>query len=69
AQVAGEFVATHFIAVEKKPPFRTGVWKVHADVLAIAQQDNETAIERLKHCRETSTWPTGYEELRIYDHV
>lgn len=69
AQVAGELVATHFIAVEKKPPFRTGVWKVHPDVLTIAQQDNETAIERLKHCRETSSWPTGYEELRIYDHV
>ncbi|MGE3808677.1 MAG: PD-(D/E)XK nuclease-like domain-containing protein [Gemmataceae bacterium] len=69
AQVTGALVTTHFIAVEKKTPYRTGVWKVHADVLAIAQQDNEAAIDRLKHCRETSSWPTGYEELRVYDHV
>ncbi|MGE3808276.1 MAG: PD-(D/E)XK nuclease-like domain-containing protein [Gemmataceae bacterium] len=69
AQVSGELVAAHFIAVEKKPPFRTGVWKVQPDVLAIAQQDNEAAIDRLKRCQESASWPTGYEELRVYDHV
>lgn len=69
ACVAGAAFPVHFIAVEKKPPFRTGVWKVHADVLAIAQQDNEAAIDRLKECQKVDLWPTGYEDLRIYDHV
>jgi hypothetical protein len=69
AQAAGELFPVHFIAAEKKAPFRTGVWKVHTDVLAIAQQENESGIDRLKECRRTDLWPTGYEELRVYDHV
>ncbi|HOI53989.1 MAG TPA: PD-(D/E)XK nuclease-like domain-containing protein [Phycisphaerae bacterium] len=57
----------HLIAIEKQPPFRCGVWRVGEDVLAIAQKENEEAVKRLRHCRKTNVWPTGYEELRTFD--
>ncbi len=56
----------HIIAVEKKEPFRCGAWKLGDEVLGIAQKENEEAIERLKHCEATNTWPTGYEEVRDF---
>jgi hypothetical protein len=69
AEVAGKVFPVHFIAVEKKPPFRCGVWQVHANALAIAQQENEAAVDRLRQCRDLDSWPTGYEETRVFDHV
>ncbi len=59
----------HFIAVEKKEPYRSGVWKVHEDALAQARRENEAAIERLRRCMATDTWPSGYEECRVFDYV
>jgi hypothetical protein len=60
-------VPVHLIAVEKKEPFRCGVWRLGEDVLAIAQKDNEQAIDRLKQCMQTAAWPTGYEQVRAFD--
>lgn len=60
-------VPVYLIAVEKKEPFRCGVWRIGEDVLGIAQQDNESAIERLKVCQKTDTWETGYEDIRTFD--
>jgi len=59
----------HLIAVEKKEPFRCGVWKVAQEALDYARIENEDAIRRLKHCQETNQWPTGYEECRVFDRV
>lgn len=59
----------HIIAVEKKEPFRCGVWRISPESLDFAQLENESAIERLKVCQETGTFPTGYEAIRIYDTV
>lgn len=61
--------SAHIIAVEKKEPFRCGVWRVGQDVLGQARKENEAAIERLKRCREADTWPTGYEEVRVFDYL
>jgi len=69
AQVIGVVMPVHFIAVEKKEPYRTGMWKVSDDTLTAVQRENEAAIERLKRCQETGAWPTGYEECRIFDYV
>jgi hypothetical protein len=55
------------IAVEKKEPFRCGVWLLSDDALASARRENEAAIERLKQCELTGAWPTGYEERRVFD--
>jgi hypothetical protein len=69
--VLGQVIAVpmpvHFIAVEKKEPFRSGVWRIHEDVLNQAQKENEAAIERLKLSMESDTWATGYAELRLFD--
>jgi hypothetical protein len=60
-------VPVHLIAVEKKEPFRCGVWRVSDDTLAIAKQENEAAIRRWFSCRQLDEWPTGYEEIRRLD--
>lgn len=68
-QQTGALLPVHLIAVEKKEPFRCGIWLVGQDVLAIAQQDNEQAMTRLRRCQQTDHWPTGYEEPRVLDHL
>ncbi len=55
----------HLIAVEKKEPFRCGVWRVGDDALAMAQSGNEAAIARMRWCRRRDHWPTGYERIRL----
>ncbi len=66
-QVIGQDVPVHVVAVEKKEPFRCGVWRVSDDTLAIARGENEAAIERWKIARATDRWPTGYEDTRLLD--
>ena len=66
-QVISLPMPVYLIAVEKKEPFRCGVWQVHEDVLNQAERENAAAIERLKLCTEADTWPTGYAELRVFD--
>jgi hypothetical protein len=62
-------IPVHIIAIEKKEPFRCGVWQLSEQTLAVAQRDNEVAIERLKQCGASNSWPTGYEEVRVFDYV
>jgi len=63
----GLLVPVHLVAIEKKEPFRCGVWRVSDDTLAIAQRENEAAIRRLRICHQHDHWPTGYEEIRVLD--
>ena len=62
-------IPVHLVAVEKREPFRCGVWKLGEEVLGIAQKENEDAIARLLACRQKDRWPTGYEEVRTFDWV
>jgi hypothetical protein len=57
------------IAVEKKQPFRCGVWRIAETALDFAETENAAAIERLKKCRSENIWPTGYEEIRTLDNI
>lgn len=66
-QVIGELVPVYLVAVEKAEPFRCGVWQVSENTLAVARQENEAAIARLKHSCETDEYPTGYESIRVLD--
>ncbi|MCC7409984.1 MAG: PD-(D/E)XK nuclease-like domain-containing protein [Phycisphaeraceae bacterium] len=68
-QAAGVIAPVFLIAVEKREPFRTGVFVIAPDVLAAAQKENEQAIERLIRCRAADHWPTGYEALRTIDYL
>lgn len=65
AAVIGEYVPVYLIAVEKIEPYRCGVWRISDDTLAIAQRENESAIQRMLTCRQLDEWPTGYEEIRL----
>ena len=65
----GKVVPVWLIAVEKREPFRCGVWRMGEDVLGIVQKENEAAIERLKRCREAGIWETGYEKVRLFDWI
>ena len=67
AQVIGAHVPVYLIAVEKQEPFRCGVWRVGDDTLTIARKENEAAIRRLQQARETDTWATGYEVVRVLE--
>jgi hypothetical protein len=67
AQVIGQLVPVYLIAIEKVEPFRCGVWHVSDDTLAIARQENEAAIRRLRRAWEIDAFPTGYEEVRLLD--
>jgi hypothetical protein len=68
-QAIGIPMPVHFIAVEKKPPYRCGTWLVSPQSLVQAQKENDAAMERLKRSQLTNTWPTGYEECRVFDAI
>lgn len=55
------------VAVEKKEPYRCGVWRMGEDILGHCEGENGEAISRLQLCRERGVWPSGYEELRTFD--
>lgn len=65
----GEALPVHLIAVEKKPPFRCGVWRVDPEILSHAQRANEAAMKRLLTCQRDDHWPTGYEDVRVFDQL
>ena len=57
--------SARIIAVEKSPPYRCGVWEIAQTALDAARKENELAIDALKRCVDSDTWPTGYEDMRI----
>lgn len=69
AQVWGVVLPVHVIAVEKREPFRTGVWRIAPRVLEVAQHENEHAMDELAGCRATGIWPTRFESLRTFDRI
>ena len=69
ACVIGLVLPVHLVAVEKREPVRAGVWRMSEQVLGIARKENEEAIERLKTCRDRDHWPTGYEDIRVFDWI
>jgi hypothetical protein len=69
AEVAGLVLPVHLIGVEKREPFRCGVWKIAPLLLDAAQVTNDRAMKELARCRETGIWPTRFESMRVYGNV
>jgi len=69
AERIGQLVPVNFIAVEKKEPFRCGTWLLSPETLDHCARENEAVIGRLKECRRLGSWPTGYEEVRVFDAI
>jgi len=67
AQACDQTLPVHLIAVEKREPFRCGVWQLSPRVLDKAAEQNTAAIRQLVGCRAADSWPTGFESLRLYD--
>ena len=68
-QVLGRAAPVHIIAVEKREPFRVGVWHLSDQILDACARENVAAIARLHHCRTLDRWPTGYEQIRHLDYL
>jgi hypothetical protein len=69
AQKIEQYVPVYIIAVEKKEPYRCGVWQLNSETLSTARLELEAAIERFKIAKADDRWLTGYEELRILNFV
>jgi hypothetical protein len=69
AVVSGHVLSVHVVAVEKREPFRVGVWQIAPAVLDQAQAQNEEAMTELRRCRATGNWFTRFEELRVIDRL
>jgi len=69
AEAIGITLPVHIIAVEKREPFRCGVWVICAKVLDAAKRDNEQAMAELSECERRDHWPTGFESLRKFDRL
>lgn len=54
------------VVLEKKSPFRVGVWRFARAALASYSAQNRAAVASLARCRETNVWPTGYERARSF---
>lgn len=67
AQATGEVVPAYLVAIEKKEPYRCGMWRISEDTLNQYERENAAAIERLKECDRRNEWPTGYEEPRVLE--
>jgi len=61
AGAADVLAPVHFVAAEKHPPHRVGLWRADQDSLNQCAAENEAAIRRLTEYDRTDTWPTLYE--------
>lgn len=66
-EVSGHEMPVHIVAVEKREPFRCGVWRIAPRALEQARGENESAMADLRRCRETDDWFTRYEDVRTID--
>ena len=67
SETTGQTLPVYLIAIEKREPFRCGVWLIGQDVLGAAERENRESIKRLRDCMANDRWPTGYESLRTFD--
>jgi len=54
----------YLIAVERKEPYRCGVWEIGMHSAADASGDNHDACECIKDSLNSNNWPTYYESVR-----
>ena len=63
----GTYCDVYIVAIEKREPYRCGVWKLTDELLDQSAAANYTAMSVLKECRCRNEWPTGYEDERVLD--
>lgn len=65
-EATGRDFPVHMVAVDKGPFHVAGYWLMPSAELDVAERVNAAAIRRLKECRETGVWPTGYERRQVF---
>lgn len=69
ANAIGEKIDNVFlIAVEKTAPYRAGVFSICEGALDLAENKIVDGVLRLKDCRSSGTYPTGFEKIRFLDY-
>jgi len=66
AKASGHVLSVYMIAVEKREPFRCGVWHIGGHLLDEAEYDCRCAIAELVACRAADVWPTLFDGLRSF---
>lgn len=66
-EACGVELEVHLVAIEKREPYRCGVWQLSRRLLDRAADENLAAIDELKRCREHDIWKTRFESLRLID--
>lgn len=56
-------IPSHFMVIETKRPYRSGVFSVTEELLNQHSEINKASMGRLKNCRELDKWPSLYEGL------
>ena len=60
----------HLRRIDALPVQAQKLAEPHAeDRLDAARRENEAAMAELIRCRESDTWPTGFESMRQFDRV
>tara|TARA_R110000782_G_scaffold30348_6_gene75522 strand:+ start:22483 stop:23427 length:945 start_codon:yes stop_codon:yes gene_type:complete len=66
-EACGVELEVHLVAIEKREPYRCGVWQLSRRLLDRATEENLVAIDELQRCREHDIWQTRFESLRLID--
>jgi hypothetical protein len=66
AVATGVVFPVHIVAVDKSDFHFAGRWDIPQAVLDQCDAVNRAAIRRLKACRESGEWPTGFEHTRVF---
>lgn len=64
-EATGHTYPITLVAVEKREPFRCGVWIVDETLLALAEEQVRRELRELKSCLDNDTWPTRFEDRRV----
>jgi exodeoxyribonuclease VIII len=54
-----------FVAVENKPPFAAGVYRLDDASLELGRQKYRKALEGIAECERSATYPVGYGEQEL----
>ncbi|MDX2199606.1 MAG: PD-(D/E)XK nuclease-like domain-containing protein [Phycisphaerae bacterium] len=65
----GRVLPVHVVAVEKREPFRCGVWQISPAALDQSREQNEEAMRELRRCRSDGDWFTRFEEMRVVERL
>ena len=66
-EACGVELEVHLVAIEKREPYRCGVWQLSRRLLDQAADENLAAVDELTRCREHDIWKTRFESLRLID--